>query len=498
MFFHRPGHVTVIVITFADVSKHTPDMKTIVMMSLAAVALSACGGGSNPAAGFTGAEGEVRLITLDPGHFHAALVQKTAYPQVSPRVHVYAPAGDDLTQHLARIEQYNTRAEDPTSWDETVYTGDDYLQRMIAECKGNVMVVAGNNRLKTSYISAAIDAGINVLADKPMAIDPANFELLKECFRRAGEKGLLLYDIMTERYEITSILQRELAANGDLFGRLTPGTPDDPSIIKESVHHFSKAVSGVHLLRPAWFFDVDQQGDGIVDVTTHLIDLVQWSAFPDVSLDYTRDVEMVDANRWSTTIDPAQFRQVTGLDSWPDYLTKDVRDGVLHVFSNGDISYRLRGVNARVTVIWNFEAPPGTGDTHYSLMRGSRAELIIRQGAGQNFTPTLYVRPATDPTAAATATTTADPTFNDRLTTAISQLAQTYPGLAVSSVPESDGSVRIDIPSHYFVGHEPHFGQVTEHYLRYLIDGHLPEWEVPGMITKYYITTEGIRIAKAK
>ena len=25
---------------------------------------------------FTGAKGEVRLMTLDPGHFHAALVQK--------------------------------------------------------------------------------------------------------------------------------------------------------------------------------------------------------------------------------------------------------------------------------------------------------------------------------------------------------------------------------------------------------------------------------------
>ncbi len=465
-------------------------MKKIAILTLAAAALSACGGGTKTTAEFTGAPGEVRLITLDPGHFHAALVQKTAYPQVAPDVHVYAPAGDDLRQHLERIEQYNTRAEDPTAWNEIVYTGDDYLERMVDERRGNVMVVAGNNRLKTSYIAAAIDAGINVLADKPMAIDPANFELLKECFRRAGKKGLLLYDIMTERYEITSILQRELAQSRELFGELVKGTPYEPSIIKESVHHFSKAVSGVHLLRPAWFFDVEQQGDGIVDVTTHLIDLVQWSAFPDVVLDYTQDVEMVDANRWSTTIDPAQFKQVTGLDSWPDYLTKDVRDGVLHVFSNGDISYRLRGVNAKVTVIWNFEAPAGTGDTHYSLMRGSRAELIIRQGAEQNYTPTLYVRPAGD------AATNAG--FGDRLSAAIAALAQTWPGLAVAEGAEPDGSVRIDIPAGYFVGHEPHFGQVTEHYLSYLVDGRLPEWEVPGMIAKYYITSEGIRIAKAK
>ena len=39
---------------------------------------------------------EVQLLTLDPGHFHAALVQKEMYPGVAPRVHVYAPLGPDL------------------------------------------------------------------------------------------------------------------------------------------------------------------------------------------------------------------------------------------------------------------------------------------------------------------------------------------------------------------------------------------------------------------
>ena len=69
----------------------------------------------------------VRLITLDPGHFHAALVQKSMYDGVDPVVHVYAPAGDDVKLHLDRINAYNTRAEEPTRWKEVVYTGDDFL-----------------------------------------------------------------------------------------------------------------------------------------------------------------------------------------------------------------------------------------------------------------------------------------------------------------------------------------------------------------------------------
>jgi hypothetical protein len=69
---------------------------------------------------------EIRLITLDPGHFHAALVQKISYPQVCKDVHVYAPDGEDVQQHLNRIEGYNTRAESPTGWNEIVYAGPDF------------------------------------------------------------------------------------------------------------------------------------------------------------------------------------------------------------------------------------------------------------------------------------------------------------------------------------------------------------------------------------
>jgi len=56
---------------------------------------------------FTGATGEVKIITLDPGHFHAALVQKFPLDQVDPNVKVYAPDGPDLKGHIARIEGFN-------------------------------------------------------------------------------------------------------------------------------------------------------------------------------------------------------------------------------------------------------------------------------------------------------------------------------------------------------------------------------------------------------
>ena len=133
-----------------------------------------------------------------------------------------------------------------------------------------------------------------------------------------------------------------------------------------------------------------QQGEGIVDVSTHLVDLIQWETFPEQALS-PADVSVLSARRWATPISREQFKQVTGAENFPEFLKPDVKDGVLQVYANGEFTYRLRGVYARVSVVWNFEAPPGAGDMHHSTMRGTKANLVIRQGAEQKFKPVLYV-----------------------------------------------------------------------------------------------------------
>jgi hypothetical protein len=57
-------------------------------------------------------------------------------------------------------------------------------------------------------------------------------------------------------------------------------------------------------------------------------------------------------------------------------------------------------------------------------------------------------------------------------------------------------TLKISVPKKYRVSHEEHFGQVTARFLQYLEEGKLPDWEVPGMITKYYTTTSGLKLAK--
>ncbi len=314
----------------------------------------------------------MKLTILDPGHFHAALVQKKMYADIEPTVHVYAQEGPDLDDYRRKIEGYNTRKEDPTAWRLQIHAGPDFLDRFAADRRGDVAVIAGNNQRKTEYVARAVAAGFHTLADKPMAIDAAGFEALGRAFAVAQEKGVLLYDIMTERHEITTILQKEFSTLAPVFGELLAGTAEHPAVTKESVHHFSKLVSGAPIRRPAWFFDTAQQGEGLVDITTHLVDLVQWECFPEQILDYRSDIEVISARRWPTAISPAQFAKVTQLESFPAYLRKDVqRDGSLHTYANGEINYAIKGMHAKVAVLWNFEAPEGAGDTHFSVMRGS-------------------------------------------------------------------------------------------------------------------------------
>ena len=426
----------------------------------------------------------VKLMTVDPGHFHAALVQKSAYPQISSDAYVYAPDGPDVQQHLTRINSYNNRGVDPTKWNEIVYKGADFFEKMLADKPGNVVVLSGNNKKKAEYITKSIDAGLNILADKPMIISPEDFPKLEDAFRVAAEKGTVLYDIMTERFEIATILQKILSQNEEIFGKLQTGTEKEPAVSMASVHNLSKVVSGTPVLRPVWFFDVDQQGDGIVDVGTHLVDLVQWECFPEQILK-KEDVNVIAASRWPTILSNADFKGVTGFDDFPAFLSKDVKDGKLNVFFNGEMVYQIKGIWAKVKVEWNYQAPEGAGDTHYSVMHGTKCDLNIKQTANEKYVPTLYVDNLKG-------------NSMDQFSANLKMVLGTFPYDSLIIEKVNDKTLKINIPKKYRVSHEEHFGQVTTKFLEFLKNRKLPEWEVQGMITKYYTTTSALKKAKGK
>ncbi len=142
---------------------------------------------------------EIRLMTLDPGHFHAALVQKESLPGVSPRVHIYAPLGFDLIERLKRVAGFNNRKENPTRWELEVHAGDDFLARMLREKPGNVVVIAGRNQGKIDRVKTCV------------------------------ENGLLIND-------------------AGVFGTIQKGSENDPAVYMESVHHLTRAFASLQFL----------------------------------------------------------------------------------------------------------------------------------------------------------------------------------------------------------------------------------------------------------
>jgi hypothetical protein len=227
--------------------------------------------------------------------------------------------------------------------------------------------------------------------------------------------------------------------------------------------------------------DEAQQGEGIVDVTTHLVDLVQWQCFPGQVLDYTKDIRVMAAKRWPTHLTRSQFNTVTRLEQFPAYLRKNLlNDTTLKVYSNGSFSYTLKGVHAKISVEWLYLSEGGN-DTHYSMIRGTKANLVIRQSVAQKYKPALYIEPVNHA-----------PGYEQMLLAQIRSLEKKYNGIELRKAGQG---WEVLIPEKYKEGHEAHFARVTQNYLDYLRHKSLPAWEVPGMLAKYYTTIKALELA---
>jgi predicted dehydrogenase len=407
----------------------------------------------------------MKLIILEPGHFHASLVQREMYPAISPRAAVFARLGPEVLDYLNRVSLFNLRRENPTSWELDAHLSGDPMAEMLREPPGNIVVITGRNRGKIDRILASLSAGQHVLADKPWIIEANEMPKLEEALALADRKHLAAYDIMTERYEVTSELQRGFVNDAAVFGRMEAGTASEPGVVARSIHHVMKIVAGVPLRRPAWFFDIAEYGDGLADVGTHVVDLVQWTAFPDQALDYRRDVRVLERKRWPLALTPAQYRQVTGEE--PPHA------GNFDYQCNNSVHYTLRGVQVKLEILWNWEAPEGSGDVYEASFRGTLARVEIRQGAAEKNVPELYIVPRHTGVA-------------DAVRQRVAALQTRWPGLQAI---ESGGEFRIGVPEKFRVGHESHFAQVANHFFQYVRSpGSMPPWERSYMLAKYAVS----------
>ncbi|HKQ25383.1 MAG TPA: putative oxidoreductase C-terminal domain-containing protein [Burkholderiales bacterium] len=418
------------------------------------------------------------LVVLDPGHFHAALTLRLRHPRLSDDVHIYGTDGPDLQKFLQMVQTFNQRADNPTRWNLHIYRGNDHFERLCMERPGEVVIIAGRNDSKMASIHRLHADGFFVLGDKPWLIDPGQIGMLKE----VAASPPLAMDIMTERHEIATRLQVALAAQPQVFGRLRDNG-DQPAISMMSVHHLYKIVNGVPLVRPPWVFDVAVQGEGITDVTTHLVDLAQWICGGEDAADFDRDIELVSARQWPTEVPLSVYTRITGVEHFPETLRHRVSDDVLSYLCNAAIGFRLRGTAVAIESRWALSVPEGGGDTHYAEVRGTAANLVVEHSRRTHYVTELTVRPVDGGAVYAAA-----------IGNAIDSLQGAFPGVGIK--PLADGDFRITIPDALRTTHEQHFAKVLDRFLGRIDGGALSDNYGRALVTKYTLLARAAELAR--
>ncbi len=395
------------------------------------------------------------LLFLEPGHFHAALTLRVANPRIDPVIHLYARPGPERDAFVAMVHSFNTRSDDPTNWEIRLHDPADPERALIEERRGTIVVLAGRTLPKLGTIARLHAAGLHVLADKPWLTQSADLPSLVQ----ATAGWPLAMDIMTVRHEATARITQKLAADPSLVGTLEAHA-DEPAIDLKSVHHLLKVVNGVPLRRPAWYYDTRIQGNGLVDIQSHMADKAQWLLGDGPGFVFERDYEVEEARCWNTPVPRALFRSSTGLDGFPEPLETEVDAGVLQLACNGEIRYRLRGVPVRQRAEWGQREPAGGGDAQRTVVRGEHATVVARCGPETGFLGEVHVTPRAPGSG-----------FEACLSERLAAWAPELPGL--SHRPSSLGH-EIVIPSALRTPHEAHFAMVLDAFLDLLDAGEWP------------------------
>lgn len=424
----------------------------------------------------------VRLVTVAPGHFHAALVQKRTPPGVHRRAHVYAPLDDDLVAHLARVAAFNARPGDPTAWELDVRAGPDYRERFLREQPGNTVVLSGRNRPKVGLIRDAVAQNFHVIADKPWVVEAADLPALDAALADATAREVLVLDVMTERHEVANRLLRAVTREADVFGDWLGGSPANPALALTSTHFLKKTVDGRPLRRPWWWFDPGIAGEGMADVGTHLADQALWIVAPERPVEAGTEAVVHDADRAPLILTRAQFAELTGLPDVPPVLAPRLVNDLFYYPGTHTAWLTVRGVHVRLMTQWEYESPGG--DSHEAVARGTDATVFIRQPPGA--VPEVFV--------AATGVAHAELLAN--LAAACAGWQGEFPGLAVE---DRGAEARLAIPAALRTGHEDHFAAVMEELVGYLqTPRSVPEWEAVNARTKYHLTTRAVELARGR
>src|SRR5262249_7241916 len=136
----------------------------------------------------------------------------------------------------------------------------------------------------------------------------------------------------------------------------------------------------------------------------------------------------------------------------------------------------VHGVTVALESRWELSAPPGGGDSHRSVVRGSRAEICIEQSAVTDYARRLTVVPRLDA---------------DRARVALEHIVSGWqgarPGIDLAAVA---AGWEIRVPRALDGGHESHFPLVLGDFLALVDRGHAPSADTANTAAKYALLVQ--------
>ena len=164
----------------------------------------------------------------------------------------------DLSQ--VRMDYYNRQLAERGFEPAPTYAAADF-DRMIRETQPDVVIVTTMDSTHHEYIVRAMEAGCDVICEKPMTIDAEKARLILGAIERTGRELRVTFNY---RYAALSTKVRELLMQG-LIGR----------VFHVNFQWLLDTYHGADYFR-RWHRERDKSGGLLVHKATHHFDLVNW------------------------------------------------------------------------------------------------------------------------------------------------------------------------------------------------------------------------------
>jgi len=165
----------------------------------------------------------------------------------------------DLSQ--VRMDYYNRYLEDKHNHASVPTFKPGCFQEMIETTRPDTVIVCTTDVMHHEYIIRAMDAGCDVICEKPMTVDAAKIEAIHGAIQRTGKSLRVTFNL---RYWPLAMKIRELLVEGSIGRPMAV----DFSYVLDTSH-------GADYFR-RWHREKDKSGGLLVHKSTHHFDLVNW------------------------------------------------------------------------------------------------------------------------------------------------------------------------------------------------------------------------------